>query len=50
MLTQFNALARYPMGDQSIAPAELFTRSQAEGAITSAERIRDLVKTHVLGE
>ncbi|UEM19587.1 HEPN domain-containing protein [Skermanella mucosa] len=49
MLTQYNVLARYPMGDEAIAPAELFTRAQAEGAIASAERIREFLRMHVLG-
>lgn len=49
VLTQFNVMARYPVGDEAIAPSDLLTRGQAEAAVRAAERLHALVKTHVLG-
>ncbi|WP_029009457.1 HEPN domain-containing protein [Azospirillum halopraeferens] len=49
VLTQFNVMARYPVGDETIAPSDLLTRAQAVEAVAAAERMIDLVQTHVLG-
>ncbi|MGQ9364684.1 HEPN domain-containing protein [Azospirillum sp. ST 5-10] len=49
VLTQFNVMARYPIGDETIAPSDLLTRAQAVEAVAAAERLVDLVQSHVLG-
>lgn len=47
ILTQFNTLARYPVGDEAVAPTDSMTRSQAEGAIAAAERMLTMVTRDV---
>lgn len=48
VLTQFNIVARYPMGDEAVPPTDLMTRSQARAAVDAAVRIMEFVKTDVL--
>lgn len=47
ILTQFNTLARYPVGDEAVAPTDSMTRLQAEGAIAAAERMLTMVTRDV---
>lgn len=49
ILTQFNVLSRYPVGDAAMAPVDLMTRAQAAEAIAAAERLTGWVNEHVLG-
>lgn len=47
VLTQFGVLARYPTGEDAVAPVDLLTRGQAAAAVTAAERIAEWVNRHV---
>jgi HEPN domain-containing protein len=50
VLTQFNVLARYPAGEDAVAPADLLTNAQGAGAVAAAERLVDWVNRHVFSD
>lgn len=43
LLSQYNVLARYPMGDMDAAPVDLLLEDQALTAIAAAKAMRDWV-------
>lgn len=47
LLSQFNALARYPVGDMEAAPVDLLVESQARDALSAARALRAWVDENV---
>lgn len=48
LLSQYNVLARYPMGDMDAAPVDLLLEDQGRTAISAATDLRQWVESHVL--
>ena len=46
-MSQYNVLARYPMGDMDAAPVDLLLEDQAVAAIGAAVALRDWVRENV---
>lgn len=49
LLSQYNVLARYPMGDMDAAPVDLLLEDQAVAAIAAATALRDWVRGQIDG-
>ena len=48
LLTQYTVLTRYPLGDQTTAPMDMFSHAHAVAALEAAKRLRDWTLAHVL--
>lgn len=48
LLSQYNALARYPIGDMDAAPVDLLVEAQARAALEAARALTSWVEAHVL--
>lgn len=47
LLSQYNVLARYPMGDMDAAPVDLLLEDQAMTAIAAATALREWVRENI---